>query len=111
MDMCACLLHACMNIQYGSRCFGAEDISGLHLGCPQMRYCCIRGRKLSNTGILHSVCKISPYPECSHTTRTSPEWMLSCDVVVMYIYILNCSIIVYLHCSNIYKSRGVDFIK
>ena len=41
MDMCACLLHACMNIQYGSRGFGAEDIPGLHLGCPQMPYCCI----------------------------------------------------------------------
>ena len=87
MDMCSCLLHACMNIQYGSRCFGAEDIPSLHLGCPQMPYCCIRGRKLSNTGILHSVCEISPYPECSHITRTSPEWMLSCDVVIMYIYI------------------------
>ena len=61
MDMCACLLHACMDKQYGSRCFGAEDIPGLHLGCPQMPYCCIRGRKLSNTGILHSVCEISPF--------------------------------------------------
>ena len=44
--------HVCMNIQYGSRCFGADDIPGLHLGYPQMPYCCIRGRKLSNTGIL-----------------------------------------------------------
>ena len=29
MYMCACLLHACMNIQYGSRCCGAENIPGL----------------------------------------------------------------------------------
>ena len=36
------------------------------------------------------------------------------DVVVWccyYVYILNCSIIVYLHYSNMYNSRGVDFIK
>ena len=82
MDM----LHACMIIQYGSRCCGAENIPGLYFGCPQMSYCCIRGRKQSNTGILHSVREISPYPECSHTARTSPEWMLLCDVVIMYIY-------------------------
>ena len=86
MDMCACLLHACMNIQYGSRCCGAVNIPGLYFCFPQMPYCCILGRKLSDTGILHSVCEISPYPECSHTTRTSPEWMLSCDVVIMYMY-------------------------
>ena len=83
MYMCACLLYACMNIQYGSRCCGAENIPGLHFGGPQMPYCCIQGRKLSNTGILHSVCEITHYQECSHTTRTSLEWMLLCDVVIM----------------------------
>ena len=38
MDTCACLLHACMNIQYGSRCCGAENIPGLYIGFPQMLY-------------------------------------------------------------------------
>ena len=34
MYMCAFLLHACMNIQYGSRCCGAENIPGLHFWLP-----------------------------------------------------------------------------
>ena len=42
--------------------------------------CCIA--VFEDTGILHSVCEITPYRECSHTTRTSPEWMLLCDVVI-----------------------------
>ena len=59
--------------------FGAEDIPGLHLGYPQMPYCCIRGRKLSNTGILHSVCEISPYRDA----LTQPEHLRNGCCLVM----------------------------
>ena len=77
MYMCACLLHACMNIQYGSRCLGAENIPGVHKcrisvfkaeNCPIQEYCILYAKS---------------HPECNHTTRTSPEWMLFCDVVIM----------------------------
>ena len=64
-----CMFVTCMH----EHTIWLEDIPGLHLGHPQMPYGCIRGRKLSITGILHSVCQISPYPECSHITRTSPD--------------------------------------
>ena len=96
LDMRACLLHACMNIQYGSRCFGAEDIPGVWLSTNAvLLYSREKTVQYRNTAFCMR--NISLPGMLSHNQNISgmDVVLLCCDYI--YIKLFNYSVFTLLH--------------